>query len=157
VISLAILSQTFAQMRESRNTDDGMQLQVVRRRELTVGSSATCARRGSLLVARLGSADRRPAGPLTEVNLPRADPQQHHGLLWRKGGHIDQPFDALVAVGRGGTRPRPSRFITESGVTRRNGRSRDFGHLAVANAIFAGTGKRPREMPIDTTVLKRPV
>ncbi len=99
----------------------------------------------------------RPAGPLTEVDLPRADPQQHHGLLRRKGGHIDQRFDALVAVGRVGTRPRPSRFITESGVTRRNGRSRDFGHLAVANAIFAGTGKRLRKMPIDTTVLKRPV
>ena len=98
-----------------------------------------------------------PAGPLIAVDLPRADPQQHHGLLRRKGGHIDQRFDALVAVGRGGTRPRPSRFITESGVTRRNGRSRDFGHLAVANAIFAGTGKRLRKMPLDTTVLERQV
>jgi isoquinoline 1-oxidoreductase subunit beta len=27
---------------------------------------------------------------------------------------------------------------------------------AVANAIFAATGKRPRKMPIDTAALKQP-
>jgi hypothetical protein len=53
MISLALLGQTFAQMRQSRNADDGIQPKSVRRRELTVGSSATCARRGSLLVAQL--------------------------------------------------------------------------------------------------------
>jgi hypothetical protein len=71
MISLALLGQTFAQMRQSRNADDGIQPKSVRRRELTVGSSATCARRGSLLVAHTGDNGRRPARPVTGGHLPR--------------------------------------------------------------------------------------